>query len=100
MRSNSSTRVSATSTKTFARRSADTVLMPASWPALRWSRSCSWPIQVEAQPPGDDVRGHIVETAFFGAGVRADPHQRLSDGDTQLNHDHPLRLEQLSPGLD
>src|SRR5688572_20600567 len=90
--SNSATRVSATSTKTFARRSADTVMT-----ASRPCRAYSCGIPVEAQPAGDDVGGHVGEAAVLREGVCPDARQRLDQADPELNHDHALRLEQFDP---
>src|SRR5690242_14984792 len=96
IKSNSSTSVSATSTKIFARRSADTVLIVASRPS-RVGCSCGVlnGVPLEAEAAGHDVVGNLAQRAARGESVGADTDQRLGERYPELDHHHALRLEKL-----
>src|SRR5439155_9385027 len=97
IRSNSSTRMLAISTKILASRSADTVVMTASQPS--WCGLCrSWMVPVQSQAARDDVAGHVGQGPVLGVGAGAHPREALCEADAQLDGEHvPTTLLSFSP---
>src|SRR4051794_13439347 len=49
-------------------------------------------LRAEAQPPVDDVPGHVVQRPAVAERVGAQPHEGLSHGHSELNGNHARRL--------
>ena len=57
-------------------------------------------IPVEVKSARDDVEDHLAQRPVLSVGICPHPGQRLGQGDTKLDHNHALRLEQLGPAVE
>jgi hypothetical protein len=88
MRSNSSTRVSANSTNTSATRSAARVLI-VHFPPQSLGSSL---VALETERAGDDVASHLAQRTVIRIRVGPQPGQGVTQWDSELDHQHSLRL--------